>query len=108
VAKRVRALPAGFHTATPSLVVRGAAEAIEFYKRAFGAQEVMRMPGPGGKTIMHAEIKIGTSMISLGDEMPDMACRSPQSLGGATGALFLYVPDVDAAFKRAVEAGAQA
>jgi PhnB protein len=105
--KRVRAIPAGFHTATPGLTVRGAAEAIEFYKRAFGAQELMRMPGPDGKSLVHAEIKIGNSVIFLNDEMPDMGCRSPQTLGASTAALHLYVPDVDAAFKRAVEAGAQ-
>ena len=105
--ERVRAIPAGFHTVTPGLSVRGAAEAIEFYKRAFGAQEVMRMPGTDGKTIMHAEVRVGNSHIFLADEFPDMGCRSPQSLGGSTAALYLYVPDVDAAFKRAVEAGAQ-
>jgi len=105
--KRVRAIPAGFHTVTPGLSVRGAAEALEFYKRALGAQEVMRMPGPDGKSIMHAEIRVGNSHIFLADEFPDMGCRSPQSLGGSTAALYLYVPDVDSAFKRAVEAGAQ-
>lgn len=105
--KRVQAIPAGFHTVTPGLSVRGAAEALEFYKRAFGAREVMRMPGPDGKSIMHAEIRVGSSHIFLADEFPDMGCRSPQSLGGSTTALYLYVPNVDAAFKRAVEAGAQ-
>src|SRR2546425_813172 len=103
-AKRI---PQGFHTVTPSLVVRSAAEAIEFYKRAFGAQELMRMPGPGGKGIMHAEIKIGDSIIFLSDEFPGMGCRSPQTLGGSTGALNLYLEDVDAAFQRAVNAGAK-
>ena len=87
--------------------IRGAAGAIEFYKRAFGAQEVMRMPAPGGNTVMHAEIKIGDSIIFVGDEFPDMGCRSPESLGGSAASLHIYVPDVDAAFKRAMDAGAK-
>ena len=107
-AKRVTAIPKPFHTVTPGLSVRGAAEAIAFYKKAFGAQEVMRMPSPDGKSIMHAEIKIGDSIVFLGDEYPDMGCRSPQSLGGSTATLHISVQDVDAAFKRAIEAGAQA
>lgn len=107
-AKRVSAIPKQYHTVTPALSVRGAAEAIEFYKKALGAREVMRMPGPDGKSVMHAEIKIGDSVVFLGDESPNMGCRSPQSLGGSTAALHVYVRDVDAAFKRAVEAGAQA
>ncbi len=106
-AKRVRAIPKEYHTVTPALSVRGAAEAIEFYKKASGAQEVMRMPGPDGKSIMHAEIKIGDSIVFLGDEFPDMGGRSPQTLGGSTAALHICVPDADAAFTRAVEAGAQ-
>ncbi|MGH7427832.1 MAG: VOC family protein, partial [Candidatus Methylomirabilaceae bacterium] len=105
--KRVKAIPEGYYTVTPHLTVRGAAQAIEFYKRAFGAQEVMRMPGLDGKSVMHAELKIGNSMIFLNDEFPDKGCRSPLSLGGIAGSLHLYVEDVDAAFKRAVAAGAQ-
>jgi PhnB protein len=106
-AKRVSAIPKQYHTVTPALSVRGAAEAIAFYKKALGAREVMRMRGPDGKGVMHAEIKIGDSVVFLGDESPNMSCRSPQSLGGSTAALHIYVRDVDAAFKRAVEAGAQ-
>ncbi len=106
-AKRVSAIPKPYHTVTPGLSVRGAAEAIAFYKKAFGAQEKLRMPTPDGQRIMHAELKIGDSIVFVGDEVPDMGCRSPQSLGGSTAALHLYVRDVDAAFKRAVEAGAQ-
>jgi len=105
--KRVKAIPEGFHTVTPHLTVRGAAQAIDFYRRAFGAQEVMRMPGPDGKTIMHADLRIGDSHVFLNDEMPDMGCPSPQSLGGIASMFHLYVEDVDAAFKRAVAAGAQ-
>ena len=98
-------VPKGFHTVTPSLIVRGAAEAIEFYKKALGAEELMRMTGPDGK-IGHAELKIGDSVIFVSDEFPNMGvARSPQSLGGCTGTLNLYVPDVDATFKQAVSAG---
>jgi len=108
MAKAVKAVPEGFRTITPSLVVRGGAQAIEFYKKAFGAEELVRMPGPDGKGIMHAELKIGDSIFFLVDESPQMASKSPQTLGGSTGALHLYVADVDAAFKRAVSAGARA
>lgn len=107
MAKRVKGIPEGFHTITPQLTVRDASRAIEFYKRAFGAEEMMRMPAPDGKSIMHAELKIGDSIIFLSDEFPDMGCRSPQSLGGVAGSLHIYVEDVDAAFARAVAAGAQ-
>ncbi len=108
MAKAVKAVPEGFRTITPSLVVRGGAQAIEFYKKAFGAEELVRMPGPDGKGVMHAELKIGDSIFFLGDESPQMASKSPQTLGGSTGGLHLYVADVDAAFKRAVSAGARA
>ena len=102
----VRPIPEGYHSLTPYLAVRGAAEAIDFYTRALGAQERVRMPGPDGRTIMHAELSIGDSMIMLSDEMPDMDCRSPQALGGSPVGFALYVEDVDAAFDRAVGAGA--
>ncbi len=99
-------IPAGYHTVTPYLVVNNAAAAIDFYKRAFGAKEVMRMDGPQGK-IGHAELKIGDSTIMLADEMPGARERSPQSLGGTATGIFLYVEDVDAAFKQATTAGAK-
>jgi PhnB protein len=102
----VRPIPQGFRSVTPYLTVNGATRAIDFYKRAFGAQEVMRMDGPEGK-IGHAEIKIGDSMIMLADEMPGSGSRSPQSLGGTTAGVFLYVDNVDAVFNQAVSAGAQ-
>ena len=105
--KATKAIPEGYHTLTPQLTVRGAERAIDFYKRAFGAEELMRMPGPDGKSIMHAELKIGDSIFFLGDEFPDTGCRSPESLGGTAASLHIYVTDVDAAFKRAVAAGAQ-
>jgi PhnB protein len=100
-------VPQGFHTVTPSLTVRNAAQAIDFYKKALGAQELNRMEMPDGK-IGHAELKIGDSIIFLSDEMPGMGMsKSPQTLGGCTGVLNIYVPDVDTAFERAVAAGAK-
>lgn len=96
--------PEGYHDVTAYLTIDGAAEAIDFYKRAFGATEVMRMPM--GDRIAHAEIRIGDSHVMLSDEMPDMGFLSPQSRGGATSSLMFYVADVDAAFRKAVEAGA--
>ncbi len=80
----VKPVPAGYHTATPYLVCKGADQAIEFYKKAFGATELLRMPGPDGK-VMHAEIKIGDSPIMLGEEVPEMGFRCPQTLGGFAG-----------------------
>jgi len=98
-------IPEGFHSVTPSLVVRDAPKAIDFYKKAFGAQELVRMPGPDGK-IMHAEIKIGDSIIFLGEENPQMGTvKSPQTLGGSTGTLNIYVPNVDQTFQQAIAAG---
>jgi PhnB protein len=107
MASKVSPIPAGYHTATPYLTLSDCARAIDFYKKAFGAQEIMRMQGPPGK-IGHAEIKIGDSFIMLSDEMPGGGNRSPQSLGGTTSSIFLYVQDVDAAYKQAVDAGAKA
>jgi PhnB protein len=104
---RVKPIPEGHHTITPHLVVRGGAEAIAFYKKAFGAEELGRSPGPDGMSIMHAGLKIGDSILFLNDEFPDMGCRSPQALGGSPITLHLYVKDVDAVFKQAVAAGAQ-
>jgi len=101
----VKPIPEGYHTATPYLIIRGAADAIEFYKKAFGATELMRMPAPGG-TIGHAEIKIGDSPIMLADEFPEMGYKGPQTLGGSPVSLMIYVDDVDTVFDRAVAAGA--
>jgi PhnB protein len=103
----VKAVPEGYHTASPYLVIRGAARALDFYKKGFGAVERFRMPGPGG-AIMHAEIQIGDSVIMLCDESPEMGGKSPQTLGGTACSVFLYVENVDSWFKRAVEAGATA
>jgi PhnB protein len=98
-------IPDGYHTATPYLIVNGAAEAIEFYKRAFGATELLRMTDPQGR-IGHAEIRIGDSVIMLADEHPDMGYRGPRSMGGSSVSILLYVDDVDTIFDRALSAGA--
>ena len=98
-------IPEGYDTATPYLIINGAAQALEFYKKAFGATELMRMPRPDVR-IAHAEIKIGDSPIMLADEFPEMGARSPQSLGGSPISMHLYVEDVDAIFAQAVAAGA--
>jgi PhnB protein len=102
----VKAIPDGYHTATPYLIVSGAAKALDFYKQAFGAAETLRMADPSTGQIGHAEIKIGDSIIMLADEHPQMGFRSPTSLGGTPVSLVLYVPDVDATAKQAVAAGA--
>jgi PhnB protein len=93
-------IPDGYHSITPYLTVKGGAQAIDFYKRAFGAEERFRMPGPDGKSIGHAEIVIGDSIIMLADEFPQVGNQSPQSLKGTSVSLLFYVKDVDAAFKR--------
>jgi PhnB protein len=105
MAGKIDPIPEGFHMVTPHLVVRGASEAIEYYKKAFGALERFRMPGPDGKSIMHAEIVIGDSIIFLCDEFPDMGNKSPAALNGSPVMIHLYVEDVDAVFERAVSAG---
>jgi PhnB protein len=102
----VKPIPDGYHSVTPYLIMRDAARAIEFYKRALGAVELFRFDAPGDK-IGHAEIKIGNSVIMLADEYPDMGYRGPQSIGGSAVSLMVYVDDADSQFKRAVEAGAK-
>lgn len=102
----VKAIPEGYHSITPYLIVKGGSEAIEFYKRAFGATEVMRMPKPDGK-IGHAELSIGDSKLMLADEYPERGYRSPLSIGGAGVSLMLYIEKVDEVFKRAIAAGAK-
>ena len=99
-------IPEGYHTATPHLILKDAGRAIEFYKQAFGAKELMRYAVPGGK-VGHAEIQIGNSRIMLADEYPEMGFVGPQALGGSPVSLVLYVEDVDGWFARAVAAGAQ-
>ena len=101
----VHHIPEGYHSVTPYLVIDGAARAIEFYTQAFGATEVMRMPGPGGR-IGHAEIKIGDSHIMLADEHPEQGHRGPKSIGGTPVGIMIYVEDVDAMFRKAISLGA--
>jgi len=102
----VQAVPKGYHTVTPHMTVRDAARAIEFYKQAFGAEDKRAMKGPDGK-IMHAELRIGDSVIMLADEFPEFGSLSPLSTGGTGIALHIYIEDVDSAFDRAVKAGAK-
>src|SRR6185436_7573785 len=106
MSQNVNAVPDGYNTITPNITVRDAAKAIDFYQKAFGAEEVMRMPGPGGK-IMHAELRIGNSRFMLADEMPEMGNKGPASYGGTPTSFYVYVNNVDAAWKRAVGAGAK-
>ncbi len=99
-------IPEGYHSVTPALAVDGAAEAIDFYRRAFGAKERARMLGPDGK-IAHAELEIGDSVVMLSDPMPQSPLKTPKQLGGTTASLMLYVEDVDALVQQAVDAGAK-
>lgn len=105
--EKVKPIPEGFHTITPHLNVKNGAAAIEFYTKAFGAEVRRVVHGPDGKMIMHADLKIGDSILMLVDEMPDWNVRSPLSLGGSPVTIHLYVTNADAAFQRAVDAGAK-
>jgi PhnB protein len=104
MAGKPKPIPDGYHSVTPYLIVDDAARALEFYKKAFGAKELLRMPKPNGK-IGHAEIKVGDSTIMLADESPEVGARSPRSFGGSPVSIFLYVEDVDTTFAKAVDAG---
>lgn len=99
-------VPQGYHTVTPNLVVEDAGEALTFYRKAFGADETVRMPGPNGR-IMHAEMRIGDSVFMIGEQMPDMGRNSPRKYGGSPVGFYVYVESVDTAWKRAVDAGAK-
>jgi PhnB protein len=105
VRKKVEAVPKAYGSITPGLSIRGASDAIAFYEKAFGAKELYRLGGPGGR-VMHAEVKFGDSIVMLGEEAPEMGSSSPQTLSGTSVALLFYVKDVDAAYARAVAAGA--
>jgi PhnB protein len=102
----VKPIPKGYHALTPSIVVEKAADAIEFYKRAFGAKERMRMPGPGD-TIGHAELEIGDSVLMISDPFPQASVKTPKAVGGTTVGIFMYVEDVDQVVQDAIDAGAQ-
>jgi len=104
----VQAIPDGYTSVTPYIVCSDVAKAIEFYQRAFGAEELARMPGPDGKGVMHAEIQIGNGRIMMSEENPNWKIKSPTTLGGTPVSIQLYVEDCDRAFKRAVDAGATA
>jgi PhnB protein len=104
---QVKKIPEGYHSITPYLNIKNCAEAIEFYKKAFGAKEKFRMATPDGKAIVHAEIQIGDSALMLADEMPQMQNKSPTTLGGTSGGIFLYVDDVNTTFNQAVSEGAK-
>lgn len=102
----VKPIPAGYEGATPYLVITGATDALEFYKKAFGAEEILRLKQPDGR-IGHAEIRIGTAVVMLADEFPEMGFASPTTLGNSPVGLQIYVEDVDARFQQALDAGAQ-
>jgi PhnB protein len=102
----VKPIPEGYHNVTPYLYVRGAAAAIDFYKSVFGATEIVRMAGPNGR-IMHAEMKIGDSIVMLGDENPQMGVLSPQTVGGFSTGLHVYVEHVDAVVQKMIDSGAK-
>jgi len=99
-------VPDLYRTVTPTLTLKDASAAIDFYKRAFGAQEIQRSASPDGSKIMHAAIKIGDSMVMLNDEFPEMGCLSPETLKGVPSSIWLYVQDADASYKKAVDSGA--
>ena len=101
----VKAVPDGFNTVNVYLIVKNAVEALDFYQKAFGAEAGDRMPGPDGKSTMHAEMRIGNSTVMLTDENPKWEMKSPQTLGGTPASMHLYVDDADKMFNRAVEAG---
>jgi len=102
----VKPIPEGYHNVTPYLYVRGAAAAIDFYKSVFGATEIVRMAGPDGR-IMHAELKIGDSIVMLGDENPHMGVLSPQTVGGFSTGLHVYVEHIDAVVQKMIDSGAK-
>jgi PhnB protein len=106
MAKDVNPIPEGYHSVTPYLAVDDGARAIEFYKKVFGATEVMRMNGPDGK-VSHAEVKIGDSIVMLGTAPANSGLRSPHSLNASTVSVFVYLEDVDSVFHKAVSAGAK-
>jgi PhnB protein len=107
MAEKASPIPRGYHSVTPYIIVEGAERAIDFYRRAFGAEELLRMEDPSGR-IGHAEIRIGDSPVMLADAVAEMGYKDPKSLGGSPVSLMIYVEDVDAVFARAVEAGAKA
>ncbi len=106
MATKVKPIPEGFHSVTPILTLKDSLKAIEFYKKALGAKVLDVMPSLDGKGTMHATIKIGDSVLMMGDEMPNQQCKSAESLGASPVSFYIYAPNVDAAFKQAIAAGA--
>lgn len=104
----MKSIPEGYHTITPTLTFKDARKALEFYKKAFGAVETFVMPGPGGKGVMHASLKIGNSNIMMSDECRESPNRGVETMGGAPVSFYLYVENSEAAFKKAVDGGAKA
>jgi uncharacterized glyoxalase superfamily protein PhnB len=105
---QAKPVPDGFRTVTPHMIIRNASTAIEFYKKAFNAEEVMRLPGPDGTSVMHAEIRVGNSIIMIVDELKEWGLQGPETLGDTPVSIHLYVDDADAWFERATKAGAEA
>jgi uncharacterized glyoxalase superfamily protein PhnB len=101
-------IPEGFHSVTPMCMFKDARKAIEFYKRAFGAEELFAMPGPDGKGVMHAEVRIGDSIIMMGEENPQEPCKSAETMGGSPVSFYIYVENADQAYRTALQAGAEA
>jgi PhnB protein len=101
---KVNPIPDGYHSITPYMYINGAAKALDWYKKALGAEEIMRHGGPGGK-IMHAEIKFGDSIVMVADEFPEMGVKGPAAYGGSPMSLAMYVSDVDKVFNQAIAAG---
>ena len=104
----IKTIPEGFHSLTPTLMFKDARKAIEFYKRALGAIERFALAGPEGKGVMHAELLIGDSIIMMGEENPKEPCKSAETMGGSPVGFYIYLENVDEAFRRALEAGAEA
>jgi PhnB protein len=102
-----KAIPERFHSVTPMLMFKDARKAIEFYKRAFSARERFAMPGPDGKSVMHAEVLIGESIIMMGEENPKEPCKSAETMGGSPVSFYIYLENADEAFRRSLEAGAE-
>ncbi len=103
----IKAIPEGYQSLTPMFIFKDAGKAIDFYKRAFGAEERFVLPGPDGKGVMHAEVRIGTSIIMMGEENPDCPSKSAETIGGCPVSFYIYLENVDEAFRIAVEAGSK-
>ncbi len=104
---KIKPIPDGYHTVTPSIMFKDTLKAIDFYKKAFSAKELGVFPTPDGKSIMHAVIQVGNSIIMMGDETPNQMCKSAETLGSSPVVFYIYVPDVDKFYNKAIDAGAE-